>query len=238
MGLETPQKVMMISRPAWLVLATALAASLACSQGQPVPAGTPATPAIFLPAEWTPTPAPPTPDVPPGWEEFHAGRVHLWLPERFEGGDMGVKFQGILDTLKSLGPEFAQTAQIIEQNPDVFALWAFDPQPGPSGYITNANITKEDVPGGTSVEDYLEASVELMPSHIELVDQGLASVGSYEAGKLVLSSDIQGLRGLSVVYSVKDGDRFWNVTYSTGADEFVDRTPTWEQSIRTFQLDG
>jgi hypothetical protein len=151
---------------------------------------------------------------------------------------MGAKLQTILDTLRSLGPDFAQTVQILEQNPDVFVLWAFDPQPGPSGYITNANVTKEDVPSGISVEDYLEASLKLMPASIRLVDRGVLSLGTYEAGKLVLSSDIQGLRGLLVIYSIKDGDRFWNVTYSTGADEFVLRTPIWEQSIRTFQLDG
>lgn len=149
---------------------------------------------------------------------------------------MGVKFQAILDSLKSLGPEFTQTAQNIEQNPDVFVLWAFDRPPGPSGYITNANVTREDVPSGISIEDYLEASLKLLPSYVQFVDQGVVSLGTYEAGKLVLSSDIQGLRGLSVVYSIKDGDRFWKVTYETGADEFVERTPTWEQSIRTFRL--
>lgn len=225
-----------------LVLAALTLAGLACGlpggAGPQPPPGTPATPAIFLPAEWTATPAPPTPDVPAGWEEFHAGRVHLWLPERFEGGDMGAKFQAILDTLKGLGPEYAQSAQILEEDPELFVLWAFDPVKGPSGYITNVNITKEDVPGGITIQDYLEASLNGMPPHIRMVDQGVVSVGAYEAGKLVLGSDIQGLKGLSVVYSIREGNRFWNVTYSTDAAEFVERTPTWEQSIQTFRLDN
>ena len=239
---ETASEGMVIRRPGLLVLSVLLLATWGCGLpggiGAALVSGPTATPSILLPPQWTPTPAPPTPDVPQGWEEFRAGRVHVWLPETFEGGDMGAKFEAILDTLKSLGTEFAQSAQFVEQNPDVFVLWAFDPQPGPSGYITNVNVTEEDVPVGVSVEDYLEASLKGMPSQIKLVDQAVVSLGAFEAGKLVLSSDIQGLRGLSVVYSIKDGDRFWKVTYSTGADEFVQRTPTWEQSIRTFQLDG
>jgi hypothetical protein len=232
----------MIQRPGRLVLAAALLAGLACTLSGPpalpsVP-GPPVTPALFLPPEWTPTPAPPTPEVPPGWEEFHGDRVHLWLPESFEGGDMGTKFQGILDTLKSLGPDFAQMAQTIEQNPDVFVLWAFDTQPGPSGYISNVNVIRADVPGGSSVEDYLDASLQLMPSSFELVERSVMSLGGYEAGKLVMSSNIQGRQGSSVIYSIKDGDRFWKVTYSTGADEFVQRAPVWVQSIRTIQLDS
>ena len=151
---------------------------------------------------------------------------------------MGVKLQAILDTLKQLGPDYAESAKILEENPDVFVLWAFDPVKGPSGYITNVSITKEDVPSGITILDYLEAAMNGMPSHIRKIDQSVVSVGAFEAGKLVLSSDIQGLKGLSTIYSIKDGDRFWNVTYSTGADEFVQRTPMWEQSIGTFQLDG
>lgn len=229
-------------RLAMLALAVTVLPLLACglsgASGPGIPPGTPATPAIFLPPEWTLTPAPPTPDVPAGWEEFSAGRVHLWLPERFDGGDMGVKLQSIIDTMKDLGPEYAESARLLEDNPDVFVLWAFDPVKGPSGYITNVNITKEDVPSGITLQDYMEASLNGLPSSMGVVDQGTTSVGALEAGKLVLSSDIRGLKGLSVIYSIKDGNRFWNVTYSTGADEFVQRSADWEQSIRSFELDG
>ena len=202
-----------IVRRPLLLLSGLILAALSCGlPGGACPvaptAGPAATPAIFLPPEWTPTPAPPTPEIPPGWEEFHAGRAHLWLPESFEGGDMGVKFQAILDTLKSLGPDFARTAEILEQNPDVFVLWTVDTLRGPSGSITQANVTREDVPEGTTVQEYLDASIELMPSGLTLVDQGTLALGSYESGKLVMSSNIEGLRRISVVYTIKDGDRF------------------------------
>ncbi len=228
-----------IHRPLLLLSALILAA-LGCglpSGSGPAPTpGPPATPAIFLPPEWTPTPAPPTPDVPADWQEFEGGRVHLWLPGSFEGGDMGAKFQAILETLRTLGPEFAQTVQVLEQNPDVFVLWAFDPQPGPTGSITNVNVTRVDVPEATTIDDYLDVSIELLPSSFEVIDRGIVNVGDYDMGKLVLSSNVQGLRGMSVVYSFRDGNQFWNVTYSTGADEFVTRSPAWGRSISTLRM--
>lgn len=227
--------------PSWLVVAAAALASLGCIlPGIATPtltSGPPATPAIFLPPAWTPTGGPVASNVPADWEEFQAGRVHLWLPGSFEGGDMGKTFQRVVETLKSLGPDFARTAEILEQDPDVFVLWAFDTERGPSGYITQANVTQEEVPEGLTVEEYLDASIELLPSTMKLVDRGTLSLRNDEAGKLVISSTIAGVRVMAVVYTIKDGDRFWNVTYVTGADEFVQRTPTWEQSIGTFRLD-
>jgi len=160
----------------------------------------------------------------------------LWLPGSFEGGDMGAGFQAIVDRLKSLGPEFAPAAEVLEQNPDVFVLWAYDPLPGPTGYVTNVNVTREDVPEGTSIDDYLDAAIELLPTSFDLIDRGVVTVGGSEIGKLVLSSNIQGKRGMSVIYSIKEGNRFWNVTYSTGADEFVTRSPVWGRSISTLRL--
>ncbi len=223
-----------------LLLSALILAALGCgpsSGSGPAPTpGPPATPAIFLPPEWTPTPAPPTPDVPADWKEFHGSRVHLWLPGSFEGGDMGAGFQAIVDRLKSLGPEFAPAAEVLEQNPDVFVLWAYDPLPGPTGYVTNVNVTREDVPEGTSIDDYLDAAIELLPTSFDLIDRGVVTVGGSEIGKLVLSSSIQGKRGMSVIYSIKEGNRFWNVTYSTGADEFVTRSPVWGRSISTLRL--
>jgi hypothetical protein len=162
--------------------------------------------------------------------------VHLWLPGSFEGGNMGSGFQAIVDRLKSLGPEFAPAAEILEQNPDVFVLWAYDPQPGPTGSITNVNVTREDVPEGTSIDDYLDALIESLPSSFELIDRGTVTVGDSDMGKLVVSSNVQGLRGMSVMYSFKEASRFWNVTYSTGADEFVARSPVWGRSISTLRL--
>lgn len=200
------------------------------------PPGTPATPAIFLPPEWTATPAPPTPDVPADWEEFSAGRLHLWLPESFEGGDVEAMLPQVVETLRNLGTDYAEMADYLEQNPGIFALWLVDSVRGPSGAISNVNVTREDVPETVSLQEYLDVSADLMPPNLEILEQGIVTLGERELGKFVLSGKSDTVRRMVVLYTVRDGPRFWNVTYATDPAEFVDRTPIWERSIRSLRL--
>ena len=223
-----------------LFLSTLILAALSCGLpggADPAPTpGPPATPAIFLPPEWTPTPGPPTPDVPDDWEEFHSGRVHLWLPASFEGGDAAATLPKVVEGLRSLGPDFAEMADYVEQNPGVFVLWVVDTERGPAGAISNVNVTQEPVPETVSLDDYLDASVDLLPSGLEVLERVILTLEDRDVGKIVLSGSSGNVRRISVVYIIRDGDRFWNVTYSTDPDEFVDRTPVWETSIRSFWL--
>jgi hypothetical protein len=137
-----------------------------------------------------------------------------------------------------LGAEYADMAEYLEQNPGVFVLWVVDTVRGPSGSLSNVNVTKEEVPETVSLQEYLDASVELLPSSFEVVDRGIVAMGDREAGKLVLSVSDGTMRRMSVIYVIRDGAWFWNVTYASDAGEFVQRTPTWETSIHSFWLDG
>ena len=223
-----------------LVIATLILGALSCGlPGGAAPAltaGPPATPAVFLPVAWTATPAAPTREIPLGWKEYSGGWVHISLPESFEGGDVETLLQASANDYKSLGPYFTNVAQTIQEEPDVFVLWAFDPLKGPSGYVTFVTITRYDVPTGTTIEEYIGLALDSIPSEMQVVDQGVAEVGAYEAAKFVLATNYGGQRAITVVYAIVDGDRFWDVTYGTGADEFVTRSPIWEQSIATFWL--
>jgi hypothetical protein len=176
--------------------------------------------------------------VPADWQEFQAGRVHLWLPGSFEGGNVDTELPKVVEALRMLGAEYVDMAEYLEQNPGVFVLWVVDTVPGPSGGLANVNVTKEDVPETVSLQEYLDASVDLLPSDFEVVDQGIVTLGDREVGKLVLSVVSASLRRMSVVYVFRDGARFWNVTYASDAGEFVERTPTWETSIHSFWLEG
>ncbi len=225
-----------------LLLSALILAALSCglpSGSAPAPTpGPPATPAIFLPPEWTPTPGPPTPEVPADWQEFHAGRVHLWLPGSFEGGNVETELPKVVEALRMLGAEYADMAEYLEQNPGVFVLWVVDTVPGPSGRLSNINVTKEAVPETVSLEEYLDASVDLLPSDFQVVNREIVTLGDREAGKLVLSVSDATMHRMSVIYVIRDGAWFWNVTYASDADDFVASTPTWETSIHSFWLDG
>lgn len=223
-----------------LVFATIALAALACvlpgGFGPTTVPGTPATPAVFLPSAWTPTPPPPTREIPLGLKEFDGGWVHICLPDGFVGGDVETLLQASASDFKSLGPYFTNVAEVIREEPDSFVLWAFDPVEGTSGVATGVSITREAMPSGTTAEELLEAALSVMPSEMKVVDQGVTEVGGYKAVKLVLATNYSGQRAITVAYAILDGDRVWNVIYGTGADEFVARSPVWDQSIRTFWL--
>ena len=71
----------------------------------------------------------------PGWEKFEANGVELWLPESYDGGNLKEDLQTVVEKIKSLGPEYENMATVIEQNPDMFAIWAFDSNIGASGSL-------------------------------------------------------------------------------------------------------
>ncbi len=63
-----------------------------------------------------------------------------------------------------------------------------------------------------------------MPPGLDVLDQGIVSVGEREVGKLVLSANSDTVRAHArSSTSCRTATRFWNVTYTTDADEFVDR---------------
>jgi hypothetical protein len=163
--------------------------------------------------------------------------VHL-LPGSFEGGDVAAELPKVAEGLRMMGAEYAEMAEYLEQNPGVFVLWVVDTVRGASGTLSNVNVTKEEVPESISLQEYLDASVELLPSDFKVVDRGMVTLEDREVGKLVLSVSDATVRRMSVIYVIRDGAWFWNVTYSTDPADFVDTTLTWETSIHSFWLDG
>jgi hypothetical protein len=231
-----------------LVLILCLLVS-ACRSQQPAtlfPTFTP-FPTRTLPPPPTATPVPPTATPEPtdtpeptvaaieGWERFEGGGAELWLPASYVGGDES-QLDAIIETLRSLGPEFEQMAQMLEQSPSAFALWAFDSKVGDTGFLTNVNVVTERVPSDVTLETYLELFTRQLPGQFRVVAQGIVPLDTYEAARYLLEFTLQGVQGEQVMYLIKSGNTMWAVTYSTGAGEFDRRLPIFEQSIRTFKL--
>lgn len=172
----------------------------------------------------------------PGWERFEAGGVELWLPESYEGGNLGADLDLIVDNLRSLGPDFEQIALIIEQNPSMYVIWAFDSEVGASGALTNMAITTERVLTAMTLDTYLDSALGQLPAQFQVVERGVVSLGEYQAGRLVLEFTISGVAGKELMYVVKDDNTIWVITFGTGAEEFEQRLPVFEQSVQTFRI--
>jgi len=172
----------------------------------------------------------------PGWKKFEGGGAELWLPASYEGGDISEDLDVLVERLRALGPDFEQMAQMIEQNPSAFVILAFDSEVGDSGVLTNVSVAIEGVLSVVTLDSYLDAVIKQLPSQYRVVERVIVSLDHYQAGRIALEFTVMGVRGKQVTYVIKSGNTVWAVIYGTGADEFDQRLPTFERSIRTFAI--
>ena len=172
----------------------------------------------------------------PGWEKFEAKGVELWLPESYDGGNVSEDLNTVVEKIKALGPEFENMAAVIEQNPDMFAIWAFDSKIGASGSLTSAAITFEKVLSVISIDTYLDAAQNQLPASFVVTDRQILKLNDYDAGRLMIEFSISGINGKELMYAIKNGNVVWVITYGTSADEFDQRLPVFEKSAITFNV--
>ncbi|MBG1265854.1 serine/threonine protein kinase [Nostoc sp. WHI] len=168
--------------------------------------------------------------VPSDWKKFEGSGSELWLPPSWESGDYrSMKKSG------SHNPQIEQFAQQVQQNPSAFPIFAFDSIKGNSGFLTNVIVSKEQVTPTINLETYLQEESKHFPAQIRIVDMKTASVEGYEIGRIITETSL-GRSGKQIHYIIKDGRTIWSVIFSTGADEFEQRLPILEASLRTFSL--
>jgi hypothetical protein len=184
----------------------------------------------------TDTPVPTaTPNALAGWNKFEGSGIEMWLPESFEGGNLENDLGVIVDKLKALGPEFESVAATIEANPAAFVLWAFDSELGSAGYLTNVNIIQEQVVSAVTLDMYLQALQQQLPSYLIISEQGKGQLDLYDSIRLVIDTEISGVKGKELMYIVKDSNTVYVITFATSLDEFEARLPAFEQAVQTFK---
>jgi hypothetical protein len=172
----------------------------------------------------------------PGWQKFEAGGIELWLPDSWEGGDPSEVGEMIVEHLRSLGPDFEQYAQTIEENPSMSVLWAFDYEVGESGYLTAVSVVKHRVLSSVPMDTLLDQLLEQLPAPVEVIERGTATLSEREAGRYVTEWEYPGVTAKQVVYIIKEGSTMWGIAFSTAAEEFDQRLALFEQSARTFAI--
>ncbi|TET51418.1 MAG: hypothetical protein E3J64_06915 [Anaerolineales bacterium] len=172
----------------------------------------------------------------PSWKRFEGGGAELWLPESYEGGNIAEDVETVADTLRQLGPDFEQMAQLIEQNPDMYAIWAFDMHVGDLGFLTNVNVIREQVMSATTLDAHMDAALAQLPSQFQVTDREAATLGDLQAGRVIILFDIGGMQGAGLMYVAKDDNTMWVITYATSASEFDQRLSTFEESAGTFAI--
>jgi len=185
----------------------------------------------------TDTPVPTaTPTALAGWTKFEGSGIEMWLPDSFEGGDLENDLGVIIDKLKALGPEFESVAAMIEANPTAFVLWAFDSELGSAGYLTNVNVIQEQVVSAVTLDMYLQALQQQLPSYLIISEQGQGQLDLYDSIRLVIDTEISGVKGKELMYIVKANNTIYVITFATSLDEFEARLQVFEQALETFKV--
>jgi len=121
-------------------------------------------------------------------------------------------------------------------NRSAFVIWAFDPQIEESGSVTNVTVVSERVPSSMTLETYLGLVRKKLTKDFRVVEEGVVPLASYHAGRVVLEANLGGTRIKQIMYMVKSGSTVWVVNLATGADEFDERSPAFESSVRNIRV--
>ena len=171
------------------------------------------------------------------WLRIEGDGVALTLPLNFQGGDIEEVIDLISENADMLGPEFEQIFALVEQNPELFRFYAFDPDVLPSGGMTNVNITATPLPMELDMEDILDLSASQYPSSMEIVESDVVELGEYEdVGRLVIEADVMGLEQVVLQYILLIDETLYSVTYTTSGGAFEDYLPIFEASAETFEI--
>ena len=113
-----------------------------------------------------------------GWKKIEGAGASIWLPESYDGGVPSEDLEFIASRIREINPDFEQIATMIEQNPDMFSLMAFDSQMGDQPFLTNINIISESLPSALTIESYLDLTKQQLPPQFNIVDEQFLEINS------------------------------------------------------------
>jgi hypothetical protein len=184
----------------------------------------------------TPSPAP-TATLMPGWKRFENKGVVLAMPDTFVGGDLTADDQQtIIENLKKLGSDFAQIAEIMKRNPDIYVLFIIDAEPTAAGMFTNVNVAREKVVSAIDVDAYVSAVKKQLPGAFKIKSQDDVTLLGEPAARLIIEATINGTDIRQAMYIVKDGKYMYAITFATDSDAFEEKQPMFEQSIQSLAV--
>jgi hypothetical protein len=158
------------------------------------------------------------------------------LPDSYIGGNIKDDLDVIVARLREQGPNLEPMAQSIEQNPDMYVIWAIDSKVGPSGFFSNVNVTTQQVLSTGSVNMYMDATEQQLPPEFKVVARDTLDLSGYNAGQMVIEFEMSGVQGKEIVYMLKDGSALWAITFAAAMDAYDQQFPIFELSAHTFRI--
>ncbi|RJQ44951.1 MAG: hypothetical protein C4545_00400 [Anaerolineaceae bacterium] len=217
--------------------------SLAACAPAPEPTPTPNPPTSTPLPTFTPLPSPtateiptPTSSVSGGYQVIEGNGVSITVPDTYIGGS-DEDIQLVLETMKEMGGAFSDAAQLVEDNPGFYLIFAYDTSLGPSGSLTNFNVTTTQLPSELTLKSQL-------PSLIDYYEQiGGTDIESQtcthedqDCFEVYVTIMAEGTTMRMLQYLVREGVDVYAVTFGTDILEFPDRYAEFSQAFTTFQI--
>jgi len=174
----------------------------------------------------------------PNFQEIKGNGVSLFLPPGYEGGNPQADIEEIAERLEGAGAEYEQLSQALRESKETISLIAFDTQQATAGFVTNVNVSSQELPKALSARAYIEVlASKLRELEGYTVQQtGVELVNGTEVGRLVVEIRAGDLDIVQLFYAVPKQQQVWLVRYSTPQQEFERRRRDFEQSILTFRF--
>lgn len=169
-----------------------------------------------------------------GWKMHEGGGVKLSLPDNYEVGS-GDEMDSMVKSMKSLGSDYEAMAEMVAANPEMFRMWAYDPEVGNDGFMTNVTVVAEPIPSGITLESYIRAATSMLPEEMRIVEQDVMPVGEYEAARWVMETTMMGSTIKQLSYAMKGDKEMYIVTFTTSLNDFNKLLPDFEKSIESFR---
>ena len=177
-----------------------------------------------------------TAPTPPNWKEISGEGVTLSLPASYEGGNPGKEIDTLGEKLGEIKPEYSDRVEPIKQRTKAIVFLAFDPKNAEQGTITNVSIIKEKLPEDQKIQEIIDSAGKKISLVYKLITQETVTINEEKVGKITAQADSEGTLMQVLLYLVPRNETLWVVSYTTTAEEFEERSPDFEESIKTFRI--
>ena len=132
-------------------------------------------------------------------------------------------------------------ASFIESTRNSTIFWAFDTEV--ASVATNANIGND--PASMPVSQFMEEECQQLSAYYQqqiggtadCLETSVVAVGNFkDVGRVVVEESISGTEMKAIQYIIKQGNYFWEVTFTTDASRYSESITIFETAISTLNI--
>ena len=188
----------------------------------------------------TPTPTEtPEPTVVP-FKQFSGSGFTIMLPETFFGGSLSTNLNAIVQKIKEMGLDEADTITSLKKDKNSASFFAFDTRVGKNNDLINISVMKQS----TSTQVPMDVLMKAIQDKFFATCKGCSldltktlDVNGHPGGRIDITSPTPKFDTKQSLYIVEEKKAVWLVVFTVGKGSYKEYKPLFEKSIQTFTLE-